>query len=874
MKTDDATNKEFEFTGSGTGPIEIETETVTGVLDNYYTVSSVTNDTINIDGAATFAPRTLEFTNTDVISSNSDYYIYISTGHGLAQGQKVTFNLVSGSAISGLSNATQYYAIVEDSKHLRLASNESDSDAGVSAITGAPASTGSYNIKVYSISGTVSGIGLVTIDSANSTIVSGSGTKFTTTFKVGDRFLIESTGGTINSYVISIIASIASDTTLTLANPVGFGVTNVNYFVDTKINVRADGTFLHRPFDGGVDITAGSSPDSSIVRQTRKYFRYQSGKGIQCSMAINFNPARPVRTASGSGTAITMTTEYPHGLTSGDNVKVSGASDSAYNGTYTVTSSTAFTFSYTSGSSVTQSSPTGFIEYAISGYSNAGIRAGLFDFQNGFFFEYDGSDLYAVRRSSVQQLSGTASVSYNSNIITGANTRFSDQLSANDRIVIRGQTYKVISVESQTELHVQPSYRGTSNSGVVVTKTVDTKVAQSNWSIDKADGSGPSGYLLDINKIQMVYMDYSWYGAGKIRFGFKDTFGHVKYMHEFIHNNRLNEAYMRTGNVPARYEAFNEGIPTYIPSLFHWGTSVIMDGGFDDDDSYLFTASGKALTFTNGDADTATTTGASALYSVRAGFGRNYYVRLQFATGDASKFSTGIPLYTADGELSGDPVSFTEYGSGGAFYVYIYVSSGFRTPSVYPSVESGVTVNIGAETVGTSDVDLNSNIPLISVRLAPSVDNNLIGELGERDIINRMQLKLQELGISVSHDANISLILNGSLNNINYENVGAPSLTQYIAHPSGDTVEGGTVIYSFRASGGTEDSAGKRFVSSNAFDLSSLIDLGNSILGGNGVFPDGPDILTVACNVINTSEIDSTSSFQVASRISWAESQA
>ena len=48
----------------------------------------------------------------------------------------------------------------------------------------------------------------------------------------------------------------------------------------------------------------------------------------------------------------------------------------------------------------------------------------------------------------------------------------------------------------------------------------------------------------------MAYMDYSWYGAGKIRFGFKDTYGHVKYVHEFIHNNKLNEAYMRSGNVP------------------------------------------------------------------------------------------------------------------------------------------------------------------------------------------------------------------------------------------------------------------------------------------------------------------------------------
>ena len=154
------------------------------------------------------------------------------------------------------------------------------------------------------------------------------------------------------------------------------------------------------------------------------------------------------------------------------------------------------------------------------------------------------------------------------------------------------------------------------------------------------------------------------------------------------------------------------------------------------------------------------------------------------------------------------------------------------------------------------------------------LDNNIIGDLGERDIINRMQLKMRELGVSVSHDANISVILNGSLSNLNYANVGSPSLSQYVAHEAGDTVDGGTVVYQFRASGGSEDAAGKRFVSSSQFDLSGLGDLGNSILGGDGVFPNGPDIITIAASVINTAEIDSTSSFQVASRISWAESQA
>tara|TARA_B100002019_G_C21200122_1_gene563564 strand:- start:330 stop:1229 length:900 start_codon:yes stop_codon:yes gene_type:complete len=299
-----------------------------------------------------------------------------------------------------------------------------------------------------------------------------------------------------------------------------------------------------------------------------------------------------------------------------------------------------------------------------------------------------------------------------------------------------------------------------------------------------------------------------------------------------------------------------------------------MDGGFDDDDSYLFTASGNTLTFTNGDADTATTNGSSTLYSQRVSWRYyNYYVRIPFASTDASKFQTGVPLYTDDGELDGDPVAFTSYG-GSNFYVYVLVSSGYNPPGAYASIDSGTTVNIGAPSVGASGVDLTSLIPLISVRLAPSADNNLIGELGERDIVNRMQLKMQELGISVSHDAKISVILNGSLSNLAYDNVGTPSLSQYIAHEAGDTIEDGVNIYSFRASGGAEDANGRRLSASSAFDLSTLTDLGNSILGGDGVFPNGPDIVTICATVINTAQIDKTSSFQVASRISWAESQA
>jgi len=872
LTNDEVNRSPYVFSNSGTGPIVVETEQVAGVVDNFYPLSSVTATTGIITATSQIPPRILEFTNVQVVNENSDYYIKIEGGHGLEDGSKVVFNLESGSSIGGLSDATTYYAIVADNLYLRLASSIENWQSQTNVISGLPASTGSYNLTVSSVSGRVAASGTIDLIQ-NSNVVTGTNTKFLSNYKVGDNFNVVSVGATVNGYISNRVSSVVSDTTLSLENVSGFTTTGAQHFVDTKINVRADGQFLHRPFDGGVEITAGQSPDSQIVRQTRKYFRYQSGKGIQCSVAINFNPFRPIRLAEGVGTAVTMTTEYPHGLGIGNTVAITGASDSTYNGTFDITDATDFTFSYTADSSVSEANPTGFIEYAIDSYQNAGVRCGLFDFQNGFFYEYDGSQLYAVRRSSVQQLPGTIIATNKSNIVIGNNTRFQDGLSAGDMIVIRGQSYKVTSVESQTQIHISPSYKGVATNGAIVTKTIDVKVPQSQWNIDKADGTGPSGFNLDIHKIQMAYMDYSWYGAGKIRFGFKDVYGRVKYVHEFIHNNRQNEAYMRSGNIPGRYEVFNTGTPTFVPSLFHWGTSVIMDGRFDNDDSYLFTAAGNTLTFTNGDSASANAIGDSTLVPRQSGRATDWFVRIPFATADASKFAVGIPLYTIDGQLNGQTVASTQFGTS-SFNVDIFIQRSFAAPAIYPEISSGTTVNIGAPSVGTGAVDLSTRIPLISIRLAPSVDNSIIGAIGERDIINRMQLKLKELGVSISHDSTITVVLNGNLSNLSYQNVGTPSLSQYVAHEIGDTINGGTTVYQFRASGGSEDANGKRFSQSSVFDLTPLSDLGNSILGGDDVFPNGPDIMTICATVIDTTEVDSGSSFRVSSRISWAESQA
>jgi hypothetical protein len=383
------------------------------------------------------------------------------------------------------------------------------------------------------------------------------------------------------------------------------------------------------------------------------------------------------------------------------------------------------------------------------------------------FFEYDGQNLSCVRRNATSQMAGTVACTFKGNIISGNGTRFTKQLSVNDRVVIRGMTYKITAVDSDTSASITPAYRGTSRSKIVVTKIIDLKVPQSQWNIDKCDGNGVTGFKLDIHRQQMAYMDYSWYGAGKVRFGFKDQKGIVTYVHEFIHNNKENEAYLRSGNLPARYEIENGDSPTYAPSLYHWGASVIMDGKFEDDKAYLFSV--------------------------------------------------------ASGSAGSDTISI-------------------------PQTLAGVAV------------------PILSIRLAPSVDTSLVGPLGERDLVNRMILKMNSTGLVVGNTnnkpASVRLILNGNLSQSAYfTNYGSPSLCQIIKHTgqSADTISGGISIFEFRAAVNSPITQ----------DLGTLVELGNSILGGDYVFPNGPDVLTLA--VVPT---DTAAATTVTARLTWTESQA
>ena len=360
-------------------------------------------------------------------------------------------------------------------------------------------------------------------------------------------------------------------------------VAPVGALTTTNANVyaRPQGQVLHRPFDGGVIFSANAnSNNQATIRQTRRYFRYQSGKGIQISSGTVLKPNLQLDSLSASGTTITVQTREQHNLVPGVAVTVSGASDAAYNGTYTIENVTGFNkFTYTSLTAPTAAVGAGPYYASVFSWHGCANRLGIYDSQNGLFWEFDGATLYAVRRSSTFQLSGKVTATNGSNVITqtGADfpTNFSNQIKIGDFVVIRGQSYQVNGIASNTSLTITPSYRGATAQYAIISKTVDVKIPQSEFNLDTIDGSGPSGYNIDLSKMQMFYIDYSWYGAGFVRWGIRATDGNVIYVHKMPNNNINEEAYMRSGNLPARYETITNPHTNQLALTLNSGDTTI-----------------------------------------------------------------------------------------------------------------------------------------------------------------------------------------------------------------------------------------------------------------------------------------------------------
>lgn len=104
--------------------------------------------------------------------------------------------------------------------------------------------------------------------------------------------------------------------------------------------------------------------------------------------------------------------------------------------------------------------------------------------------------------------------------------------------------------------------------------------AQSNWNMDKLDGTGPSKLTLDLTKTQILWIDVEWLGVGSVRCGFVIN-GQFIHCHTFHHANANTLTYMTTACLPVRAEIENTSATASNSTLNIICTSVISEGGYE-----------------------------------------------------------------------------------------------------------------------------------------------------------------------------------------------------------------------------------------------------------------------------------------------------
>ena len=578
----------------------------------------------------------------------------------------------------------------------------------------------------------------------------------------GDTFIttVDSDDGSNNHALAAgsfIATTIPSATALTFTARAAGTVDTTSENINGTVYPRPDSFFIHRPFDGGVQLgTGGPQHGAQAIRQSKKYIRYQSGKGIMYTTGALFAPSYDLRSCTSTGveigSTITVTCDdNDHGLQIGARVKLIGIETVGYNGTYTVNDvidERTFEVTNTLNRLGATTAVLSFgAQMSTFQWHGATVRSGVFDDQNGIYWEYDGVNLQCCQRTATKQISGTAAITPDTNTVTGTNTRFRDQLKAGDRIVIRGMTHVISGIATQTSMTVTPDYRGVNAAvGTKICLVSDKKVRQVDWNLDRMDGTGPSGYNFDPAKMQMIGIEYSWYGAGFIDFMVRGADGNFVYGHRMRNSNINTEAYMRSGNLPVRYEITNEGQNGKLASNIDATQSTIPLETVDFmPTSGTVYIDNELISFTGTDSATNSLTGctrAATLTNFQAGAARSYSA----GTAAAHDARTGVILISN----TCTPL-ISHWGS--AFIT----DGGFDEDRgyIFSYTEQALTVTTVRQTA-------------FMIRLAPSVSNAIIGDLGDRELLNRAQLLLSSLEVTSETNATGAIVIEGILNPQNY----------------------------------------------------------------------------------------------------------
>ena len=120
----------------------------------------------------------------------------------------------------------------------------------------------------------------------------------------------------------------------------------------------------------------------------------------------------------------------------------------------------------------------------------------------------------------------------------------------------------------------------------------ETKVAQKNWNGDRL-----RKWKIDLDKTQLLWIDFQWLGVGRVRCGFVHDDEYIL-CHTFYNSDNLETVYMANSNLPSRCEIVNDSSSS-AAFMNQICSTVTSEGGYSEagnDFSYVYDVTGDELT--------------------------------------------------------------------------------------------------------------------------------------------------------------------------------------------------------------------------------------------------------------------------------------
>lgn len=127
---------------------------------------------------------------------------------------------------------------------------------------------------------------------------------------------------------------------------------------------------------------------------------------------------------------------------------------------------------------------------------------------------------------------------------------------------------------------------------------VNTVVSQTEWNLDKLDGTGDSGEILNSELDFILIIDLQYLGMGRARVGF-DIGGKIIYVHQFLCANSLSVPYMQSATLPIQILLTTTNT-TSTASMYFKCAAVISEGGYDGLQGYEFSTPEGTVTAASG----------------------------------------------------------------------------------------------------------------------------------------------------------------------------------------------------------------------------------------------------------------------------------